>query len=32
LLEPDAGLQDLALGAFTAVDEKAVFVVFYDLG
>jgi hypothetical protein len=29
--ETDTGLQDLALGAFSAIDEEAEFVVLDDL-
>jgi len=31
-LEPDPGLQDLALSAFAAIHEEAVFVVHNHLG
>ena len=32
VLEPDAGLQDLALGAFAAINEEAILIVLDDLG
>jgi len=31
-LEADAGLQDLPLGAFAAIDQKTMFVMLYHLG
>ena len=31
-LKPYPGFQDLALSALTAIDKKAEFFMFYDLG